>query len=103
MTTNNPNSKPCNKKNTPYKRPKSREGKTQHSSKMNRLNKALNDQTKPSHYGGWSMTKNNPNSKPCNKKPHTRNQNPEGKEKIMQRQVDRPNKARKDQAHKPFA
>ncbi len=46
-----------------------------------RLNKALNDQTKHSHYGGWSMTKINPNSKPCNKKLDTRDQNSEEKEK----------------------
>jgi hypothetical protein len=34
MTKINPNSKPFNKKKTPYKRPKSREGKTKHSSNM---------------------------------------------------------------------
>jgi hypothetical protein len=66
-TTIYPNSKPCNKRNS-IQETKIQGRKNTTQQQDDRLNKTLNDQTKPSHYGGWSMTKSNPNSKPCNKK-----------------------------------
>ncbi len=61
MTTINPNSKPCNQKKNSIQETKIQGRKNTTQQQDDRLNKALNDQTKPSHYG-------NPNSKPCNKK-----------------------------------
>jgi hypothetical protein len=68
MTKINPNSKPFNKKKNSIQETKIQGRKNKTQQQYDRLNKALNDQTKPSHYGGWSMTKINPNSKPCDKK-----------------------------------
>jgi hypothetical protein len=68
VTTINPNSKPFNKKKNSIQETKIQGRKNTTQQQDDRLNKALNDQTKPSHYGGWSMTKINPNSKPCDKK-----------------------------------